>query len=265
MRFTAAGRTDVGLVRAQNEDNFLLDGPHGFYLVADGLGGHAAGEIASEITVRTAGNFISLTSVEDLTWPGTLPINPKASREHNRMKLALELADAAILEDCCSHPRRSNMGSTAVACLALDRAAVIGNVGDSRAYLVRDNGLRQVSVDHSWVGERVADGLLTREDARRHPYRNVITQALGGNGTLNVALLELDLQGGDRILLCSDGLHGMVSDEDILAIVLQAGSVQDAVDKLVTEALKNGGDDNVTVLLILADDDDSDDRNATGS
>ena len=253
MRFTAAGKTDVGLVRKVNEDNMLLDEGHGFFLVADGLGGHSSGEVASEIVVKTSAAFIAQSSSEEQTWPGVLPFDRMTSRNHNRARMALELADAAIIDDCCSHPKRSDMGSTAIACLVSDHTAVIANVGDSRAYLIREGELRQLSVDHSWVWEQVSEGRMTKAEARKHPYRNVITQALGGNGDLRVALTELDIHPGDQILLCSDGLYGMVTDDQILAIMFRAESVTEAVDILVKTAIQNGGEDNVTVIIISAE------------
>jgi len=145
------------------------------------------------------------------------------------------------------------MGSTVVACLVQGARVTLVHVGDSRAYLLDGSGIRQVTRDHSWVAEQVANGTLTSEEARRHPFRNVITQALGNGGDLDVAVQELQVKELDRILLCSDGLSGMIQDDELWEIVRQAPDVEAAAQNLLTKAMENGGEDNITVVLVAFD------------
>ena len=248
MRIVSAGQTDIGCVRKHNEDNFLIDLERGLFIVADGLGGHAAGEVASQIVVDKMGQFIAQTVEQDRTWPLDYDVN--LAYDGNRLKVALMLTDQAIQEDIRSNPERESMGSTVVACLVRDATATIVHVGDSRAYLLNRSGIQQVTRDHSWVAEQVANGILTPEEARKHPFRNVITQALGNGADLDVAIQELQVGELDRLLLCSDGLSGMVQDKDIWRIVQEGTSLQAAAQQLITVARENGGEDNITVLII---------------
>lgn len=248
MRMVVAGKTDVGCVRKHNEDNFLMDASLGLFVVADGLGGHAAGEVASQIVVDKVGQFISETVEQDRTWP--MEYDVSLPFDGNRLKAALMLSDQAIVDDIRSNPERESMGSTVVACLVHGRKITLVHVGDSRAYLLNGSGIRQVTRDHSWVAEQVANGILTPDEARKHPFRNVITQALGNGGDLDVAVQELEIHELDRLLLCSDGLSGMVPDDMILDIVQKASSLQVAADRLIERAKENGGEDNITVVIV---------------
>ena len=248
MRVQAAGQTDVGCVRKHNEDNFLIDNELGLFVVADGLGGHAAGEVASQIVVERVGQFISQTVEQDRTWPLEYDVN--IPYDGNRLKAALLLSDQAIVDDIRSNPERESMGSTVVACLAHGSRVTLVHVGDSRAYHLDAGGIRQVTRDHSWVAEQVANGILTPDEARKHPFRNVITQALGNGGDLDVAVQELQVKEMDRLLLCSDGHSGMVQDADIWEIVHHAPSLQQAAQQLIERARGNGGEDNITVVII---------------
>ncbi len=248
MRILAAGQTDVGCVRKHNEDNFLVDAELNLFIVADGLGGHAAGEVASQIVVDKVGQFISQTVEQDRTWP--LEYDVSLPYDGNRLKAALMLADQAILDDIRGNPERESMGSTVVAALLRDNHATLVHVGDSRAYLVNASEIRQITRDHSWVAEQVANGILTSEEARKHPFRNVITQALGNGGDLDVAVQDVEIAELDCLLLCSDGLSGMLQDQDIWQIVNNADSPQSAVQKLVKDARANGGEDNITAVLV---------------
>ena len=251
MRILVAGRTEVGCVRKHNEDNFLVEPDEGLFVVADGLGGHAAGEVASRIVVERIGQFIAHTAERDRTWP--VEYDMDLSYDGNRLKGALLLADQGILADIREHPERESMGSTVVACLVQGARVTLVHVGDSRAYLLDGSGIRQVTRDHSWVAEQVANGTLTSEEARRHPFRNVITQALGNGGDLDVAVQELQVKELDRILLCSDGLSGMIQDDELWEIVRQAPDVEAAAQNLLTKAMENGGEDNITVVLVAFD------------
>ena len=248
MRVVATGQTEVGCVRKHNEDNFLVEPELGLFVVADGLGGHAAGEVASQIVVEKIDQFITHTLERDRTWPVEYDVD--LPYDGNRLKAALLLADQGILNDIRSNPERESMGSTVVACLVHDDKVTLVHVGDSRAYLLNASGIRQVTRDHSWVADQVANGILTPEEARRHPFRNVITQALGNGGDLDVAVQELQVQELDRILLCSDGLSGMIQDEEIWSIVQTAPDVEEAARRLITKAMNNGGEDNITVVIV---------------
>ena len=158
MRVVSAGLTDVGCVRKHNEDNFLIDVERGLFVVADGLGGHAAGEVASQIVVDKMGQFIAQTVELDRTWPMEYDVN--LAYDGNRLKVALMLTDQAILEDIRSNPERESMGSTVVACLVHDSRATLAHVGDSRAYLIRNGMIKQLSTDHTLVEEMVNSGII---------------------------------------------------------------------------------------------------------
>lgn len=248
MRICAAGKTDVGCVRKHNEDSFLANADLGLFVVADGLGGHAAGEVASQIVVDTVARFVGDTLEKDRTWP--MEYDPGLSYDGNRLKVALLLSDRAIAEDIRRNPERETMGSTVVAGLFHGPRVTLAHVGDSRAYLVGPEGIRQVTRDHSWVAEQVANGILTPAEARIHPFRNVITQALGNGGDLEIEVQDLELAKTERLLLCSDGLSGMIGDKQIWDIVTQSGDLQAAVESLVTIAREHGGEDNITAVLV---------------
>ncbi|BDU72465.1 Stp1/IreP family PP2C-type Ser/Thr phosphatase [Mesoterricola silvestris] len=253
MRVVAAGRTEVGCVRKHNEDNFLMEPDLGLFVVADGLGGHAAGEVASQIVVEKIGQFITHTVERDRTWP--VEYDTALPYDGNRLKAALLLADQSILNDIRANPERESMGSTVVACLVNGETVTLVHVGDSRAYLLNAEGIQQVTRDHSWVAEQVANGILTPDEARRHPFRNVITQALGNGGELDISVREIQAKELDRILLCSDGLSGMIQDQEIWEIVQSAPDMDEAAGRLIAKAMGNGGEDNITVVIIAFDPD----------
>jgi protein phosphatase len=248
MGIRAAGNTDVGCVRKHNEDSFLVDAELGLFVVADGLGGHAAGEVASRIVVETVARFVGDTLEKDRTWP--LEYDPSLSYDGNRLKVAMLLSDQAIAEDIRRNPERETMGSTVVAGLFHGPKLTLAHVGDSRAYVLGPEGIRQVTRDHSWVAEQVANGILTPSEARVHPFRNVITQALGNGGELDVEVQSLELSKSERLLLCSDGLSGMVGDKQIWDIVEQADNIQSALESLISTAREHGGEDNITAILV---------------
>lgn len=256
MRIEAAGLTDVGCVRKHNEDNLCLDPSLGLFVVADGLGGHAAGEVASQIVVERVANFVAVTREKDRTWP--LEYDTTLSFDGNRLRVALLLSDQAIAEDIRKNPERETMGSTVVATLVHNRRVTLAHVGDSRAYLLGPSGIRQVTRDHSWVAEQVAHGILTQAEARVHPFRNVITQALGNGGDLDIEVQELELQDSECLLLCTDGLSGMVGDQQIWEIVQGAASLQEGTDRLIAVARDRGGEDNITAILVRLVPDTSD-------
>jgi protein phosphatase len=251
MALEAVGLTDVGLLRSHNEDSLFFDADLGLFIVADGLGGHAAGEIASKIVVDQMAKFIKQTAKPES--------NALSDSEDEfiwneiRLKTAIQMSNKAIAENIVLHPERKTMGSTVVACLIEGKRVTMAHVGDSRAYRLNDHCIQQITRDHSWVAEQVASGILTKEEAKRHPFRNIITQALGNTTDLDIEIHNFEITNSDTILLCSDGLSGMVPDEQILEFFNQAPNLQNAARNLISKAIENGGEDNVTVVLARHD------------
>ena len=239
--------SDVGLRRPINEDSFCSNDDVGLYVVADGMGGHAHGEVASRIAVETIEDFIKLTSGDqDITWP--YGIDEGLTLNSNRLKTAIRFANHKLLEHTRQESDCEGMATTVVAVLVDQSVADIAHVGDSRVYLVRGGDIRCLTSDHSWVNEQVMSGVIDRSQARTHPLRNVVTRALGGKPELEVDVQTLDLETDDRILLCSDGLTTMIDDGEILDIVLDGGV--EVAERLVEAANRNGGEDNTTTVLL---------------
>lgn len=248
MQIEAFGLSDVGRQRQHNEDSLLVEKEAGLFLVADGMGGHAAGEIASRIAVDSICEFIEQTEEEDGTWPHGY--DEQLSRTTNRLIAAVRIANGRVIEAMKKDPRLRGMGTTVVASLFDGSVLSVAHVGDSRAYLLRDGAISRVTNDHSWVFEQVRAGMLTEEEAERHPFRNVITRALGGAPSVVPDAAEFDLQEGDQVLLCSDGLTGMVPEAEISSIVTQAPDTQTACRMLIDAANERGGNDNITAVII---------------
>ncbi len=249
MQVEAFGLTDVGRQRQHNEDMYLVETGARLFLVADGMGGHAAGEIAAQIAVEAVSEFILQTAEEDGTWPHGY--DESLNRATNRLVAALKMANARVLEAMRKDARLRGMGTTVVASLFDGETASVAHVGDSRAYLIRDTRMSRITHDHSWVFEQVQAGMLTEAEAEKHPLRNVITRALGGAMSVVPDASEIVCQSGDIFLLCSDGLTGMVSEDDILRILMEStGQLELACKALVDAANANGGVDNVTCILV---------------
>lgn len=248
MEVEAQGLTHVGRQRQHNEDAFLVETNAKLFLVADGMGGHAAGEIASRIAVDSISEFILHTKEDDGTWPHAYDEHYK--RSTNRLMAAVRMANTRVLEAMRKDARLRGMGTTVVACLADNDVMSFAHVGDSRAYLIRDDNLNRITNDHSWVFEQVQAGMLTEAEAEKHPLRNVITRALGGALQVNPDASEIQTKPGDVFLLCSDGLTGMVPEEEILRIVTQTEKLEDACQKLIEAANERGGLDNITAILV---------------
>lgn len=226
-------RTHIGNVRASNQDSLLVqDGKYGLYGVADGMGGHNGGDIASQTAVLMLGRILE----------GAKPTEEKlieGFQEVNRLIFEQQLKDQTL----------SGMGTTLTVLWEGEEEVLLGHIGDSRAYLQRNGQILQISEDHSMVAELVRDGMLTEEQAKTHPYRNVITQAVGTTKeALNVYLQVMQKQKGDKYLLCSDGLYEYVSKEEMQRILSRL-SPEDGADKMIEMALQGGGKDNVTVLI----------------
>jgi protein phosphatase len=239
LRWDWAAATDVGRVRAKNEDCYLADGEAGVFAVADGMGGHAAGEVASRLAVRVTDKRL-LECTEE-------------TEKADCLRSALLEANRAIREASREHPSRAGMGTTATTLLVeANGQYAIGHIGDSRAYLLRDGHLRRLTEDHTYVQQLVNRGRLTDEQARLHPRSSLLTRALGTDDHVDVDLYRGSLHPGDRLLLCSDGLTGMMSDRQLADLL---GSVPDPkalVDRLILVANEAGGSDNITVVVVDA-------------
>jgi serine/threonine protein phosphatase PrpC len=238
MRFMCAARTDVGVVRSGNEDTYLMASDRGFFVVADGMGGHAAGEVASDMAARLIAEEYR-------------PVRGMSDDElMAQMVAAIRAANASIFRRTLEEQDKRGMGTTVTALALLPRRYLIGQVGDSRAYLLRGGVLTQITKDHSYVQEQVDAGRLSPEEARVHPYANVITRCVGSSGDVVPDLYLGTLEPGDLVLLASDGLTGMLDDEDLLEIMESDLDLEMMVDKLITEANRRGGLDNITTILI---------------
>lgn len=243
MKLFSAGKTDTGQVRNINEDSLLLEPEGGLFAVCDGLGGHSAGEVASALAVETIKKYV-LSSEKAKDLPRGVSVSG------GRLSLAIHEANRLIHQAAASNEQQKGMGSTATAAIFHDGGVSIAHVGDSRAYLFRDKNLEQLTDDHSLVAEQVRDGILTPEAAQKSPYRNVITRALGTASDVEVDVYEYEIKQGDRFLLCTDGLTGVVADAEIQDVIASVSEPQAACDEFVNMANGRGGPDNITVVLI---------------
>jgi protein phosphatase len=253
MRLTWAVRTDPGLRRSSNEDSYCTRADIGLFVVADGMGGHVAGEVASRIAVETIQTFIGETAGADKnrTWP--FPFEPAISLDGNRLKAAFRLANRQIANAMVDSADLRGMATTASALLAGHDRACVAHVGDSRIYVFREGALEQITHDHSWVEEQVRAGTLTPTAARQHPWRNVVTRALAGGDDPEIDVVELAPKTGHRYLLCSDGLSTVVPHDSIARIMGQAGPLDAVCQGLIAAANEGGGPDNITTLVIEVD------------
>jgi len=230
-----AARSDVGRVRAGNEDRYLARPP--LFAVADGMGGHRAGEVASALAIE----LLERTTLES------------GGSELDVIVDALERSNTAIRERARARRALAGMGTTCTVAVVTDGLVHVGHVGDSRAYRFRAGDLEQLTDDHSLVATMVRDGVLDPDEARNDARRNIITRALGAEDHVDVDVVSSDLASGDRIVLCSDGLSGQVRDDAIVAVLATESDPRRAVDRLVDLANEAGGDDNVTVIVIDPD------------
>ena len=223
-------RSDVGLVRGHNEDSFFLRAP--LFVVSDGMGGHAAGEVASSIAVETIGERAPATADDVL------------------LGAAVEAANQAVIKGAEDGIGKPGMGCTATAVLIEKNKLAVAHVGDSRAYVLHHGTLVRVTHDHSYVEELVDSGQITADEARTHPSRSIITRALGSDPDMYADHFSLEVNTGDRIILCSDGLSSMIPDSEIESVAVSSATPQQAADNLVSAALTAGGADNVTVIVV---------------
>lgn len=251
MRVRAAARTDTGRRRSNNEDSLFVDEGLGLFVVADGLGGHASGEVASRLAMETIREQIAGWAGGGPPPPALGPPAEGVSEGANHLVNAIRFANQVIHGAAGSRPDYQGMATTVVAALVLGRHVALAHVGDSRIYRIRDRKLEQLSRDHSLVRDQVALGLITEDEAAVSPQRNVVTRALGMEATVQVDVQEQEARRDDTLLLCSDGLSDMVDDPVMLEAVVQAGDdMEGACAALVELANARGGKDNITAVLV---------------
>jgi serine/threonine protein phosphatase PrpC len=252
--FTWAVTTDPGLRRSSNEDSYCTRPDLGLFIVADGMGGHVAGEVASRVAVEAIQIFIQETAGADKnrTWP--FPFEPALSLEANRLKAAFRLANRRIASTIADSHDLRGMATTASALLTGPDGACVAHVGDSRVYVLRGDRLEQITHDHSWVEEQVRAGTMSPTAARQHPWRNVVTRALSGGEDPEVDVTQVHPSRTERYLLCSDGLFSVVSDELITSILGAKGvPLEEVCQHLIDAANAAGGPDNITALVLEVD------------
>ena len=248
MRPTSSGVTDRGLVRRLNEDAVFVDEDLGLFVVADGMGGHQAGEVASRLAVETVEAFVRRSALDDdFTWP--FGLDPTLSLEANRLRTALQLANRRVFQASESCDEYAGMGTTAVAALVGDSRIAVGHVGDSRLYRLRGDCMEQLTQDDSWVS-----ALRGRDPAvmvsSEHPMQNVLTSVLGVCERVDVHMSEFLRVDGDALLLCSDGLHGVLPEADLSRLLRASPDPAEAVHGLVAAALAAGTRDNISAIVV---------------
>lgn len=244
MKISVSGVTDRGRVRPHNEDALIVDLAHGVFAVADGMGGHAAGEVASGLAIDVVTELLARR-------------RPSDEDAVELLRRAVDLSNERIASHSENSPEYRHMGTTIVVAIAAGARYWIAHVGDSRAYLVRGAEIFQLTSDHSFVNELVRLGMLSREQAARDPRRNVVTRALGSGAGVAPDIFEGEAAPGDVLVLCSDGLNTMLDDQRILSVLRGAGSIERGSAELVAAANAAGGEDNVTVVVVSFDADDA--------
>jgi protein phosphatase len=248
MMLTVVSRTHPGAVRAINEDSFLWDADLGLLVVADGMGGHNAGEVASKLAVDTVRAVLQKHSEDDdATWPGG--INPSLSFNANRLLSAVKLANRRVFRAAEDEPDYNGMGTTIVAALVEGSRLTFANVGDSRLYAFSGSALTQLTTDDSWVGVLQRESGLDASAFATHPMRHVLTSVIGARADVDVPVKEVDLASGVTLLFCSDGLYGGLTNQMIRSILDEESELERAAQRLVDQAVARDGGDNVTVLL----------------
>lgn len=249
MESAFGAKTDVGLKRSHNEDNFCVDHELGLYVVCDGMGGRNAGEVASRLAVEVIQKHMREARANP-----SLPMIGESDRQFsvqtNRVASAIRLANQVIFDAARSQPGQEGMGTTVVSALLNGSVLSVAHVGDSRLYLIRGQTIQPLTADHSLVAEQVRCGILTEEEAESSPQRNIITRALGVDETVEVDLDEIPVMSGDSLLLCSDGLTRGVKPAQILEAICSEKDPRAASERLVEMANAAGGEDNTTVVLV---------------
>ena len=263
MRAIAAGLTDVGLQREHNEDSFVVLKEYDLFVVADGMGGHRAGDVASRLATETISEFFKSTDNDDVTWPFHFDTN--LSEEENRLVTGIRVANRQIFERSNRSRECHGMGTTVVGAMFSPRKKriFIGHVGDSRCYRVRRGHIRQLTRDHSLVNDYLMAMPDLTEEQRAELPRNVITRALGMQDHVVVDLQHDDPLSGDTYVLCSDGLSCMVTDDEIQQIVSTASDIRDVCRLLIQKANEQGGEDNITAVVIRIETEEGQETNSS--
>ncbi|MDQ2087156.1 Stp1/IreP family PP2C-type Ser/Thr phosphatase [Herbivorax sp. ANBcel31] len=242
VRFAAV--SDKGRVRELNEDSYRVITGHDkipdAFIIADGMGGHSSGDVASNMAVEFAKEYI-LNNPE---------IFSSDENTLNGIKILMEEANRAIYEKASHSEENSGMGTTFIVTVVLNNKIYIGHVGDSRVYLIRNNSIKRLTMDHSYIEELIKNGSITREEAQNHPKKNIITRALGCNANILVDTLNSSIDENDIFVLCTDGLTNMLSDDEIMKIILENDNPSYSCNELVRLANEKGGDDNITVVIL---------------
>jgi protein phosphatase len=248
LRIEVAGQTDVGRKRSHNEDNFAIMAEYGLYVVADGMGGHASGEVASKMAVDTLKDFFASTADDpERTWP--YKMDRSKGYEENRLITGIKLCNLRIYETAQRNAKQRGMGTTLAALFAVEDGIYVAHVGDSRVYRIREGAIEQLTEDHSLLNDYRKMKHLTDAEIANFPHKNVIVRALGMKDTVKVDTRFESPRPGDAMLLCSDGLCGPVTDQRMLDIVLTSPDLPTATQRLIETANENGGPDNITCVL----------------
>jgi serine/threonine protein phosphatase PrpC len=249
MKIRYAAKTDVGQKRNHNEDYFSLIEDEQLFIVADGMGGHASGEVASKMAAETVGEFYQRTKDEEATWP--YKVDRSLSYIENRLVCGIKLANFRIYESANRDIRYKGMGTTIVAAMIKGDKIYLAHVGDSRCYRIRGPKIEQLTRDHSLLEDyKEAKPDMTEEEQRNFPHKNVITRALGMRDTVQVDVKPHQIMDGDYYVMCSDGLSGMVEDDQIREIIQKTKTLERVVEELVDHANRAGGTDNITTLVL---------------
>ena len=249
--YQVAGKTDVGCVRANNEDNFGYDERYGIHVVCDGMGGHEAGEEASKLAVQTVLEYFRQAG-GDRRYPSPALTVEGGTPRSNALASAVYLANQAVYAAGANHKSERRMGSTIVSVLTEGDFYSTAHVGDSRIYRIRDHAIEQLTEDHSLVMEQVRQGLITREEAEHSEHQNIIVRALGSEDSVQPDVDEHAALSGDMLLLCSDGLTRHLTQPRILEIMERATGPDQACERLIATARDEGGEDNITCMVIRA-------------
>ncbi|MCB9779659.1 MAG: serine/threonine-protein phosphatase [Alphaproteobacteria bacterium] len=253
MRLEAHARTDPGPVREHNEDAFLVDVDAGLFIVADGMGGHASGEVASALAVEAVSDvLLGEIDPDETRLDRAEPDGHDAIRE--RLRYAMNQASLRIRRAAMQNPEHTGMGTTVCVLLVEDGVAHLGHVGDSRIYLFRDGKLQRLTRDHTVVQQEIDAGRLTPKLARIVPHKNILTQSVGYHGPVEPDTSTRPVRAGDIFVMCSDGLTDPI-DDDGLAVLLAQGSLDELAENLTQAALDAGADDNITIVVVGVVDD----------
>ena len=249
MELAFAAATDTGLVRRNNEDAYVAEAHLGLFVVVDGMGGHVGGEIASKTVADAVLQFIRATALDpEKTWP--FAVDPDLSQPGNRLAIAIRAANKQLADVIEADGALGGTGATVSAALFDGDRVAIANVGDCRTYLIREGGAVQITRDHSFVAEQIALGALNEEEARQHPMRHIVTRAVSGNPEMDVDTFEIPVQPGDRFLLCSDGVHSLLTEAELSSVAVSDAGPDTICHQLIDFAKARGGTDNLTVIIV---------------